>query len=435
MFGLRVTGDPGATVGLVAVDKGVYVLNNQHRLTQKKVHLCWHITADVARFTYLTYILSLFNLLYYLVWPNPDLGHCGKVWHRLHSRRREGQHKCVLWCRPVVWVQPGYRDRLQKRWNPNSKPAFLLDCWCTKGSPGLFYSCNVKVRSYFSVILQYCKTLQISVRAALTSSALVLMYFFNTLKQVFRRVLTINNWRSFPFVPEQKCKTEPERKKRALTIMDVTTSLSKFRPPKAFIFCDQSTGLIDLTDLSPRLTSVQQVNTKMSWSVSAVWMECTWSLFHTAARGAASIYRTARPVSRPSSTVARRSRSTARRVKSRASSWPEVRVDRVWVATHAPSPAQNPNWSVRVTELVTRPGCIPLLSDRCSKISQRTWSCGMSSVFNHTNDKHGSKCLWWHHQVCSLVKLGKRRESLVAMVKLLILPTWTAENYASQKQL
>ncbi|XP_072240560.1 complement C3-like [Leuresthes tenuis] len=37
MFNLRVTGDPGATVGLVAVDKGVYVLNNKHRLTQKKV--------------------------------------------------------------------------------------------------------------------------------------------------------------------------------------------------------------------------------------------------------------------------------------------------------------------------------------------------------------------------------------------------------------
>ncbi|KAG7457234.1 complement C3-like [Solea senegalensis] len=37
MFGLKVTGDPGAAVGLVAVDKGVYVLNNKHRLTQKKV--------------------------------------------------------------------------------------------------------------------------------------------------------------------------------------------------------------------------------------------------------------------------------------------------------------------------------------------------------------------------------------------------------------
>ncbi|KAF1385234.1 hypothetical protein PFLUV_G00105620 [Perca fluviatilis] len=37
MFGLKVTGDPGATVGLVAVDKGIYVLNNKHRLTQKKV--------------------------------------------------------------------------------------------------------------------------------------------------------------------------------------------------------------------------------------------------------------------------------------------------------------------------------------------------------------------------------------------------------------
>ncbi|TDH08996.1 hypothetical protein EPR50_G00103780 [Perca flavescens] len=37
MFGLKITGDPGATVGLVAVDKSVYVLNNKHRLTQKKV--------------------------------------------------------------------------------------------------------------------------------------------------------------------------------------------------------------------------------------------------------------------------------------------------------------------------------------------------------------------------------------------------------------
>ncbi|KAM3623280.1 uncharacterized protein V6R79_009498 [Siganus canaliculatus] len=37
MFGLKVIGDPTATVGLVAVDKGVYVLNNKHRLTQKKV--------------------------------------------------------------------------------------------------------------------------------------------------------------------------------------------------------------------------------------------------------------------------------------------------------------------------------------------------------------------------------------------------------------
>lgn len=36
MFGLKVTGDPGATVGLAAVDKGIFVLNNKHRLTQKK---------------------------------------------------------------------------------------------------------------------------------------------------------------------------------------------------------------------------------------------------------------------------------------------------------------------------------------------------------------------------------------------------------------
>ncbi|KAM4750142.1 complement C3-like [Anableps anableps] len=36
-FGLKITGDPEATVGLVAVDKGVIVLNKKYRLTQKKV--------------------------------------------------------------------------------------------------------------------------------------------------------------------------------------------------------------------------------------------------------------------------------------------------------------------------------------------------------------------------------------------------------------
>ncbi|XP_059191692.1 complement C3-like [Centropristis striata] len=37
MFTLKVTGDPGATVGLVAVDKGVSILNKKHGLNQKKV--------------------------------------------------------------------------------------------------------------------------------------------------------------------------------------------------------------------------------------------------------------------------------------------------------------------------------------------------------------------------------------------------------------
>ncbi|XP_053713561.1 complement C3-like isoform X2 [Synchiropus splendidus] len=37
VFDLKVTGDPGAAVGLVAVDKGVYVLNSKHRLTQQKI--------------------------------------------------------------------------------------------------------------------------------------------------------------------------------------------------------------------------------------------------------------------------------------------------------------------------------------------------------------------------------------------------------------
>lgn len=44
MFGLKITGNPTATVGLVAVDKGVYVLNNKHRLTQKKVISQFHIS-------------------------------------------------------------------------------------------------------------------------------------------------------------------------------------------------------------------------------------------------------------------------------------------------------------------------------------------------------------------------------------------------------
>ncbi|KAJ8246289.1 hypothetical protein GJAV_G00265920 [Gymnothorax javanicus] len=39
-FSLTITGDPGATVGLVAVDKGVHVLNSKHRLTQTKI---WEI--------------------------------------------------------------------------------------------------------------------------------------------------------------------------------------------------------------------------------------------------------------------------------------------------------------------------------------------------------------------------------------------------------
>ncbi|XP_030587731.1 complement C3-like [Archocentrus centrarchus] len=36
-FDLRITGYPGASVGLVAVDKGVYILNNKHRISQKKI--------------------------------------------------------------------------------------------------------------------------------------------------------------------------------------------------------------------------------------------------------------------------------------------------------------------------------------------------------------------------------------------------------------
>lgn len=37
---VKVTGDAEATVGLVSVDKAVYVLNSKHKLTQKKVRVC-----------------------------------------------------------------------------------------------------------------------------------------------------------------------------------------------------------------------------------------------------------------------------------------------------------------------------------------------------------------------------------------------------------
>nr|XP_055227669.1 complement C3-like isoform X4 [Gorilla gorilla gorilla] len=40
---LKVTGDAEATVGLVAVDKAVYVLNSKHKLTQKKV---WNVVEE-----------------------------------------------------------------------------------------------------------------------------------------------------------------------------------------------------------------------------------------------------------------------------------------------------------------------------------------------------------------------------------------------------
>uniref|UniRef100_A0A669C3N5 Complement component c3a, duplicate 5 n=1 Tax=Oreochromis niloticus TaxID=8128 RepID=A0A669C3N5_ORENI len=42
-FRLKVTASPEATVGLIVVDKGVYALNNKHRLTQKKL---WEIVEE-----------------------------------------------------------------------------------------------------------------------------------------------------------------------------------------------------------------------------------------------------------------------------------------------------------------------------------------------------------------------------------------------------
>lgn len=104
--------------------------------------------------------------------------------------------------------------------------------------------------------------------------------------------------------------------------MDVTTNLSKFCLSEAFGVCLLVT---DFTDLSSLPLLSQQANTKMRLSVNAVWMEYKSSLFHTAVRGAARIYRVMRPVLRPSSTVARSWKPTALRTMTRNSYWLEVR--------------------------------------------------------------------------------------------------------------
>lgn len=51
MFGLKIMGDPGATVGLVAVDKGVFVLNNKNLLNQQKAILLLNHTIFLASHT------------------------------------------------------------------------------------------------------------------------------------------------------------------------------------------------------------------------------------------------------------------------------------------------------------------------------------------------------------------------------------------------
>lgn len=45
---LQIEGDPGARVGLVAVDKGVFVLNKKNKLTQSKVRPSPHPPAPMV---------------------------------------------------------------------------------------------------------------------------------------------------------------------------------------------------------------------------------------------------------------------------------------------------------------------------------------------------------------------------------------------------
>lgn len=99
MFGLKVTGNPGATVGLVAVDKGVFVLNNKHRLTQKKAifmslrfMFVKNILLENCLSVHLHHIDSGFDRVPLCL----GLGHNRGVRHRLHTRWRKRQYERLL---------------------------------------------------------------------------------------------------------------------------------------------------------------------------------------------------------------------------------------------------------------------------------------------------------------------------------------------------
>lgn len=215
---------------------------------------------------------------------------------------------------------------------------YSLQCWFNNplyciSSIVLINSCkhSYKWCIFYSTILQKLEN---------TFSWAALHFCFGVKKvysfSMFSDMSKIKNWRSLGFVAERKCETKSTRKKRASTIMEVTTSLSKLRLSQVFIIIIIfliSGGLRDFIDPSWRLLSFQQVDTEMRSSVFAVWMECTSSPFRTTARGAASIYRMARPVLRPSSTVARRLKPTVLRQERKASYWLEVRDDSYWVLT------------------------------------------------------------------------------------------------------
>lgn len=94
-FTLTIEGDPEAKVGLVAVDKGVYVLNSRNRLTQSKVArwlsvYCQHADSHACQWS-LWDTHAVCRML-----SDTDLGHGGEARHRLHGRKREKQHGRLL---------------------------------------------------------------------------------------------------------------------------------------------------------------------------------------------------------------------------------------------------------------------------------------------------------------------------------------------------
>lgn len=64
-----------------------------------------------------------------------DLGHCWEVRHRLHTRWRERQYECLLWCRVAVWIQHSLWDCRQTRWHTASTALTTAPPCCPNHKP------------------------------------------------------------------------------------------------------------------------------------------------------------------------------------------------------------------------------------------------------------------------------------------------------------
>lgn len=111
----------------------------------EKGHPWWHIAAVVARFTCLTYILWFLTSLLSCLTQFRS----GKLWKSMTQAAQQVEGRIAIMCSTTpaccsspTWLQ-GQTTEKVKPWPQTS---FSLVCWCTKGSPGLYYSYNVKVR-------------------------------------------------------------------------------------------------------------------------------------------------------------------------------------------------------------------------------------------------------------------------------------------------